>query len=112
MLILVVRLRLFGHHELALLRAVLGQGIAHLAAWMLKEGPAPPRRPPWNLRIDPEEAWPLLLEKCRALAPHPSETRPERPEGAICEYAWDDPTPACDAEWSVGIAVHVGDTPL
>jgi len=112
LIILVIRLRLFGHHELALVKGVLARGLAALANRLGGPESGQPLPRPAELRgLSAAEAWAALVDcvqPWKVLSLHVVVRHDER---FSCEHGW----AACRGEqktesrWTITVRVPRGD---
>lgn len=111
LMILVVRLRLFGHHELGLIARAAGQALVALADRLTGQGlPGRPWRPAQLPGLPPNQLWASLIDQTRAWGIHRLHLAVRQADRTLQECTWTDPEkapPTCGV-WSLGVVVPGG----
>jgi UDP-GlcNAc:undecaprenyl-phosphate GlcNAc-1-phosphate transferase len=102
---LLIRLRLFGHHELALAKNAVAGRLARLAALLGKFDPQSTLPTTSELgRLSPDEAWAIAVQEIKAWKVSRLEMTLSHPAKCLERYGWNDPAVGVEEHaWSLGL---------
>lgn len=109
LIVLAIRLRVFGDHELALAKSAVRRGLANLAHRLGTPGP---RRTPSDVRrlarLPFEAAWRILIDEMKAWKVRRVELIISCRGEPLRRHAWSDPAAQVDQErgWSIATALN------
>ena len=112
LIVLVIRLRLFGHHELALVTGVLARGLAALTHWLGGAEPAGHVPDPKELSgLTAAEVWAALVRGVRPWEVCRLQLIVRHPPDGVHEHCWAarDAILTPESWWTIAVRLRCGD---
>jgi UDP-GlcNAc:undecaprenyl-phosphate GlcNAc-1-phosphate transferase len=112
LIVLVIRLRLFGHHEMALVTKFLARGLAALTDRLAGRKPAHRLRRPAELaRLSAPEVWAGLVDDVKPWKARCLQMILRQADDAVEEHAWAAPNggPSAGSWWTIAVRLDRGE---